>query len=192
MTIPEKSNAMEYTQDELEGMIFKMQAASSIFYDMATQTGCHPFIEFTGLMNEFIKMCKESMKQGIQFPFANTHTGEALKAPEWMIEYLWTKLDCIYGPTIADTLMNRMTGGAYPRAPIKASWDLVRITLEALRPVFVAHEKTDIPDAVLTALVGLIKALPVPVPHEAGMTEEAVEELLAGMRAQQEAATATS
>ena len=90
----------EYTPEEREEMLRKMKAASNIFYGLATQTGCHTFIEFTGLMNEFIQICEKAHAQDIDFPFANAHTGQALPMEPYNLAYLGEKLTCIYGPAL--------------------------------------------------------------------------------------------
>lgn len=184
MTIPDKSNMMAYTRPELEAMLVKMRAASSIFYTLATDTGVHPFIEFTGLMNEFIKICKDSLEAGINFPFANTHTGTALAAQEYHIEYIWTKLDCIFGPTVADVLMTKMTGGKYPRAPIQAGWSVVRAAIEEYGKAIATGTKLEMPVPVILAINNLIKSLPAPVPKEAGMTQDEVDAFVKDLEAQ--------
>lgn len=82
-------------------MIAGMENASNRFYLAATQIGNHAFIEFTGLMNEYIKICAQTMKGGQDFTAANTHVGGSLKIEPYNIAYLLEKLDCIYGPSIA-------------------------------------------------------------------------------------------
>ncbi len=90
----------QYTLGEMREMIKKMRAVSSAFYGPATHTGCHAFIEFCGLQNEFIKICETALDQGIEFPFANTHSKTTLPVREHHATYLGEKFDCIYGHTI--------------------------------------------------------------------------------------------
>jgi hypothetical protein len=78
-----------------EEALNKMRAASSAFYGAAVRTGVHAFIEFTGLMNEFIAVCENTPG----FMDANTHNGGALNVEAFQAAYLAEKLDCIYGPT---------------------------------------------------------------------------------------------
>lgn len=93
---------MNYSKTELQGMIDKMQAASDAFYPAAAQTGHHAFIEFTGLMNEYIKICHRAHEQGIDFPSCSAHSGQALPMETYEAEYLGEKLGCIYGPSVSD------------------------------------------------------------------------------------------
>ena len=85
-------------QDDLssEESLRRMMDASNEFYGMATSTGCHAFIEFAGLMNEFIKVCQEAEKQRIDWRNANTHTKKALPFKPYHIAYLNDKLECIF------------------------------------------------------------------------------------------------
>lgn len=92
----------QYTPEERAEMLARMKAASNVFYGMAVHTGCHTFIEFTGLMNEFINICEKAHEQGIDFPFANTHTGQALPMEPHHLAYLGEKLGCIYGPALRE------------------------------------------------------------------------------------------
>ena len=99
-----------YSPAELEAMIDRMKTASHGFYFLATQIGCHPFIEFAGLMNEYIKICEQTLKAGGDFASANTHTGGTLVFHDYNLKYLMEKLDCIYGPSISALLRSRLTG----------------------------------------------------------------------------------
>lgn len=81
-------------------VIERMQAVSAQFYLSATHTGCHAFIEFCGLMNEYIKICQASLEKGIDFRMANTHNEIALVMQTHHAKYLAEKLDCIYGPSL--------------------------------------------------------------------------------------------
>lgn len=76
----------------LEGM----RATSARFYADAIRLGNHPFIEFTGLMNEYILACEHAHKQGIDFTQCNTHTGQVLPLESYLRRYLAEKLDCIF------------------------------------------------------------------------------------------------
>ena len=73
-----------YSREEREEILKKMKQASNVFYAMATGTGCHPFIEFTGLMNEYIKMCEDAHAKGIDFTQCNAHSGQALPMRAWL------------------------------------------------------------------------------------------------------------
>lgn len=95
---------MEYTVEEAKVALAKMTAASSNFYAAATNTHCHAFIEFTGLMNEYIKICDRMTDEGdTSWMMANTHSGAPLKMEKYELDYLAEKLECIYGPTMEAT-----------------------------------------------------------------------------------------
>jgi hypothetical protein len=109
-----------YTKQELEKMISDMENASGIFYRLAQGTNCHTFIEFTGLMNEYIKLCRQTLEAGVDFLDTNKHTGDgsvALVAHSYNIHYLFEKLECIYGPTITQEVRKRLEaeGSKKPR-----------------------------------------------------------------------------
>lgn len=89
-----------YSAEERAPMLPKMHAASDAFYRAATQIGCHPFIEFTGVMNEYIKLCEQAHAAGIDFTNANVHSGQALPMGPHNAAYLAEKLGCILGPTL--------------------------------------------------------------------------------------------
>lgn len=96
MTTPDRPQ-FEYTVEERAAMLRGMRGASDYFYSMAVRIGVHAFIEFTGLMNEFIKLCEEAHAAGIDFTMANVHTGQHLPFQPHHIAYLYEKLECIYG-----------------------------------------------------------------------------------------------
>jgi hypothetical protein len=91
---------MTATAEEREAMLTAMQETSSAFYRCATRIGCHPFIEFTGLMNEYIKICRQAHAAGLDFTQASAHSGIALPMQTFEAEYLGEKLGCIYGPSL--------------------------------------------------------------------------------------------
>lgn len=93
-----------YNEEERTEMLRKMHQASAAFYSMAVQTNVHPFIEFTGLMNEFIKLCEAAHEQGIDFTQTTRHQSGGNKLPmqSYHVEYLGEKLGCIYGPSIGE------------------------------------------------------------------------------------------
>lgn len=78
----------------------RMQDASDTFYGLAVQTRCHAFIEFTGLLNEYIDLCHKAEAEGINWIMANTHNRTPMPIREHNIDYLAEKLDCIYGPSL--------------------------------------------------------------------------------------------
>lgn len=89
---------MTYTTEERAKMLADMRRTSNFFYGAAIQIGCHAFIEFTGLMNEYIKVCEEAEARGeTEWPIANVHTGTHLRLKTHQVEYIREKLECIYG-----------------------------------------------------------------------------------------------
>ena len=86
-----------YTPEERQEILAKMHATSQVFYGMAVASGCHAFIEFTGLMNEFLQVCEEAEEAGRPWIHANGHNPEHLRFQPRHIEYLSEKLGCIYG-----------------------------------------------------------------------------------------------
>lgn len=85
---------------DLHAILARMHAASDHFYAAAVAAGNHAFIEFTGLMNEYITVCHTALAQDIDFRMASTHTGVALPFKPHHAAYLAEKLDCIYGPAL--------------------------------------------------------------------------------------------
>src|SRR6478609_512560 len=91
-----------YSPQEREVMLARMHHASKAFYRAATAIGCHPFIEFTGLLNEYIKICERAHANGLDFTEANIHSGKAIPMFEHEASYLGEKLGCIYGLSLLD------------------------------------------------------------------------------------------
>jgi len=89
-----------YTEVELADMLVKMRAASNAYYTAACSTGVHPFIEFAGLMNEYIKICEHNMNDGIDFTETSVHTGRTLHIHEHEVAYIGEKFGCIFGPSL--------------------------------------------------------------------------------------------
>lgn len=81
---------------ERQVSINKMRQASNQFYTAAINTGNHAFIEFTGLMNEYIQCCQLAHEQDVDFSETNTHTGSELPIPEHSMDYINEKLECIF------------------------------------------------------------------------------------------------
>lgn len=96
---------MTYSKEELQAMIDAMIAVSNRFYNGARLTGCHAFIEFTGLMNEYIKLCECALAQGLDFTETTIHgSGKPLPMESYQRAYLDEKLQCIYGHSL-DAIM---------------------------------------------------------------------------------------
>lgn len=49
---------------EREQALRAMRASADAFYRSAVQIGVHPFIEFAGLMNEYLQACTQAHAQG--------------------------------------------------------------------------------------------------------------------------------
>ena len=63
---------------EREQALRAMRSSADAFYRSAVQIGVHPFIEFAGLMNEYLLACAQAHAQGIDFSECNRHSGQAL------------------------------------------------------------------------------------------------------------------
>lgn len=99
-TLCETMNDYEETPEQRKEILQRMRGASNTFYAMAAMAGCHAFIEFTGLMNEFIKLCETAEARGLPWIRANIHGDVHLPFEAHHIEYLSEKLECIYGTRI--------------------------------------------------------------------------------------------
>lgn len=73
-----------------------MQETSDAFYRSAVSIGNHPFIEFAGLMNEYITACRAAHAKGIDFTQCNVHNGQSLPLHPVMSDYINEKLECIF------------------------------------------------------------------------------------------------
>jgi hypothetical protein len=83
--------------DERPACLEKMRDASTEFYFAAVRTGNHAFIEFCGLMNEYIAACRDAHNRGEDFTEFSVHAGKHLPLPSYRVQYLNEKLTCIYG-----------------------------------------------------------------------------------------------
>lgn len=91
------------TSDERQTALVKMDSVSKDFYAAATQIGVHPFIEFCGLMREYIKACEAAHAKGIDFTECNAHSGLDLPMAPHMVAYVNEKLECIFtGRSVMD------------------------------------------------------------------------------------------
>jgi len=82
-----------------EEILEAMKAVSHNYYREAIATNCHTFIEFTGLMNEYIKICERNLKQrGVDFTKTSVHNpGQPkLQIEDWELAYINDKLRCIF------------------------------------------------------------------------------------------------
>lgn len=83
-------------QQDSGAIILAMKQAADAFYRDAVRIGNHPFIEFAGLMNEYISACSEAEKSGINFTACNIHTGKHLPLHAHQVDYINEKLECIF------------------------------------------------------------------------------------------------
>jgi len=88
---------------EREKALASMEQLSAAFYAQAQRIGVHPFLEFTGLMNEYIKAARQAHEQGIDFSACNAHTGMELPLQSYMVDYINEKLECIFNGRIQIT-----------------------------------------------------------------------------------------
>lgn len=96
------------TPQEREVALEQMQNAVNAFYKAAVPIGNHPFIEFTGLMQEYVVACRDAHKKGIDFSECNTHAGIALPLHPTMSTYINEKLECIFsGSEVLETIEDR-------------------------------------------------------------------------------------
>ena len=79
----------------------QMREVSKQFYAAATVIGNHPFIEMTGIMNEYIKACQAAHESGIDFSECSAHSGQELPMQSYMTAYVNEKLGCIFTGRIA-------------------------------------------------------------------------------------------
>lgn len=93
---------VHYTPMQLKAMIDGMHAASDAFYKHAVRVGNHAFIEFTGFMNEYIKLCEDALARGVDFTRANVHSGaELVPMQTYHADYIGEKFGCIFASSFA-------------------------------------------------------------------------------------------
>lgn len=83
-----------------EQMLKEMNELIEAFYWRAFKIGCHPFIEFCGVMGEYLKVAEQAHKEGIDFTNTTAHSGYPLPIQPYNARYLGEKLGCIYGPSL--------------------------------------------------------------------------------------------
>lgn len=91
----------EATKIECQASLLAMRRASRYFYRAAVLCDNHAFVEWTGLMNEYINVCTWALENGQDFRHANKHTGKALTMPGFSADYITEKLDCIFNGAIS-------------------------------------------------------------------------------------------
>lgn len=87
---------MLMTNAERDAALTQMKAASDKFYSDAIKIGNHPFVEFAGLMNEYILACTQAHQRGINFTACSAHTGQPLPMHPNQVKYVNEKLECIF------------------------------------------------------------------------------------------------
>ena len=82
-------------------VLARAQALASSYYPLATQTGIHSMIEWCGVMGEYVNMLGDAHKyHGIDPRSVDQHSGEAVPAQPFQIEYICEKLGCQLKPFI--------------------------------------------------------------------------------------------
>lgn len=81
---------------ERQEALVKMEAAKDQFYQQAIQIGVHPFIEFAGLMSEYIRACHDAHQECLDFSECNAHSGKTLPLAPYRSDYINEKLECIF------------------------------------------------------------------------------------------------
>ena len=84
------------TSEERVLALSSMRKTSDAFYRSAISIGNHPFIEFAGLLNEYINACRQAHDKGIDFSECNRHSGQVLPMHPVMSDYVNEKLECIF------------------------------------------------------------------------------------------------
>jgi hypothetical protein len=84
----------EYSAEERERMLARMAEIAESFYRAACRVGFHQFIEFAGLLNEHIKICKRMHTEGVDFGTTE------LDPKVHEMAYIAEKIDCIFGEAL--------------------------------------------------------------------------------------------
>lgn len=96
---------MALTQErtnELRLLLKRMQAVADSYYVLAQSAGHHQFIEFTGFLNEYIKICKMALEKGRDFE------NNEVEIERYHADYIGDKLGCIFGGQISVEYVPRM------------------------------------------------------------------------------------
>jgi len=97
-TVPTERELLRtgYSPEERGRVLARMREIKDSFYAAAQRAGHHQFLEFAGLMAEYIKACERMHGRGIDF--ATTELN--LEAHE--AAYIAEKLDCIFGEALTE------------------------------------------------------------------------------------------
>lgn len=85
---------------ELEGIISTMSEIVSRFYFSAVGVRNHPFIEWTGILNEYIRMCEQALFEGVDFTACHIHASGGLPVSPMNTDYIAEKVICIFGNSV--------------------------------------------------------------------------------------------
>jgi hypothetical protein len=109
------------TPEEREAALERMAALVRRFYFEAMPIGCHPFLEFDGLLSKYVTLARAAHDAGIDFMNASAHNGRSLPASEHDLAYVGEKLRCIFGPALAAPSLRRAFLEALLAEPASAS-----------------------------------------------------------------------
>lgn len=90
-------------REELAEKIEGMRAISGRFYAEAARLQVHQFIEITGFLNEYIAICTEAVKAGVDYEETSIHSGGGLPMKEHHAAYIGEKFGCMFSATFSDS-----------------------------------------------------------------------------------------
>lgn len=79
--------------------------ANNIYWAMfnaGVSSHAHAVMEFCGLINEYLSMCSDALRNGVDFRECNIHSGRGLPMKPCHARFVGEKLACIYGPSLRD------------------------------------------------------------------------------------------
>lgn len=79
---------------ELTTTLEQMEHAADVFYAHAQRANFHQFLEFTGFLREYTKMCRRLMERGVDFA---SDIGEL---QPYEADYIGEKFGCIFSPLL--------------------------------------------------------------------------------------------
>jgi hypothetical protein len=84
------------TKARLEHMLEQMRFTANEFYSSAVRIGQHTFIEFNGMLLEYIKGCQNMYLAEVDFTMNNQ------RPTEEELHYIGEKFECIWGHCMTD------------------------------------------------------------------------------------------
>lgn len=95
---------VDFRQSQLD-VVDRMSRTVSAFYVALFQQGvgsyCHSFIEFVGLMSEYLKIVHRLAEAGEDLQSFNVHSGKTFSGiQDHEVLYLAEKLGCIFAPML--------------------------------------------------------------------------------------------